>query len=80
MLEENSEHGFICPGTTNELQCYGYTGVQVLDSLGQNFTSITGEDHILRNSMILLGIAVAFKLNYCLMFMLKTMGRKAVGN
>merc|ERR1711871_176495 len=63
--------GYTCPGDTTGLACYGVTGTQVLDSLGQNYKSISGKDTLARDLGINLGLAFFFKISYMLIMIAK---------
>jgi len=68
------EDGFTCPDMLSQQGCYGATGKQVLESIGQQFKLITSDpDTLSRDFAYILGIGAFFKFSYILVFMLKTM-------
>ena len=55
--------GYSCPGSDDStLACYGYTGKQVLDSLGVTYKSFSSDDNVLRDAMYILAIAMFYKI------------------
>ena len=46
----------------NSLACYGYTGAQVLDSVGVTYRSIKSKDTYVEDMLIILAIGVFFKI------------------
>ncbi|KAK3284935.1 hypothetical protein CYMTET_7438 [Cymbomonas tetramitiformis] len=69
-LDANDPRGYSCTDSTT--WCYGYTGKQVLDSLGQTYKTISSEDHTVRDFSLLLAIGAFFKLQYLVIFVQKS--------
>eukprot|EP00911_Craspedida_sp_UC1_P000857 UC1_evm1s651 len=63
--------GWGCAWNPVTRPCMGQQGWQVLDTLKITFSSITSENHVFVDCMIILGIAAAFKLLYVFMFIYK---------
>jgi len=58
-----SASGFSCPG--NPVACFGYTGDQVLDTLGKSIAAnVQSESELFADCMCIFAIAAAFKLFY----------------
>lgn len=53
-------------GAYNPLQCYGYQGWQILDSLSMNYDSISSWNHVSRNFGIIIAIAITMWCMYCI--------------
>jgi len=70
------ESPYYCPDLPN-FACLGHTGDQVLASLGQNYKVISDEDQLVKDSFILLAIAVGFKLLFMVDFTFKTKEMRA---
>jgi hypothetical protein len=70
---EIKEPGWTCAknegGTYSVHQCYGYSGNQVLDSLGENYDVVSSEDHVARNFGAVIGIGLGFQLFYNILCM-----------
>ena len=62
---------FWCPAdATGGLQCYGRTGVEILDSIHANFPAFESDVNVLLDQMILLAIALFFKACYAIRLLL----------
>jgi len=65
-----SDSGFSCPG--DPVACFGYTGDQVLDTLGKSIANnVQVESELFSDCMCILAIAAAFKLFYYIVAILK---------
>lgn len=60
-------NGWFCPDPRQQVECWGVTGDQVIDSLGQLYKSMEPTDHVARNLLISLGIALGLKLLHILL-------------
>eukprot|EP00293_Proteomonas_sulcata_P015920 CAMPEP_0184298722 /NCGR_PEP_ID=MMETSP1049-20130417/9474_1 /TAXON_ID=77928 /ORGANISM="Proteomonas sulcata, Strain CCMP704" /LENGTH=616 /DNA_ID=CAMNT_0026608939 /DNA_START=77 /DNA_END=1927 /DNA_ORIENTATION=+ len=67
--------GYVCQGL-DELLCYGYTGSQVLDTLGNSYQSLGSDTDVFIECLCMLGVAAFFKLNFFLVFWIKTTSMK----
>mmetsp|Transcript_19713 Transcript_19713/g.49424 ORF Transcript_19713/g.49424 Transcript_19713/m.49424 type:complete len:298 (+) Transcript_19713:1-894(+) len=74
---DSSAKGFTC-GADRKLQCYGVTGTQVLDSIGDNYKSIESKDNVSMDCMIMLIIGGVFMIAYFVVLQIKTTKAKAV--
>lgn len=61
--------GFTCPGDPTQQQCYGYSGLQVLETLHEDFRVIEAKDNLAMDFAVCLAIALFFKLQYFGMLM-----------
>jgi len=68
---EPNATGWECPGL-DPLLCLGYTGKQVLDSMGKQYESLSSEDTVLVDSLILVGISCFFKICTVVTFFMRT--------
>jgi hypothetical protein len=57
-VEDDSAKGYTCE-SDNKFQCYGVTGKQVLDSIGNNYKSVSSTDTVALDCGILLAIGGA---------------------
>ena len=51
--------------------CYGRTGEQVLDSMGLNFHSLSSKDTLTEDCLVMVAIALVFKLAYVAVLLIK---------
>ena len=58
--------GWTC-GESNKLQCMGREGIQVLDSMGANYKSLTSENNVAKDISICLLITAVCKVGYILL-------------
>ena len=58
--------GFKCSPDVPLLACNGRTGDQVLDSIGQNYKSITSDDKVLEHLLYIIIIGIVFKVAFAL--------------
>lgn len=70
VVDPNDPREYYCTDSTT--WCYGYTGKQVLDSLGQTYKTMSSENQVLRDSLLLLAIGSFFKLQYLIIFVKKS--------
>jgi len=68
--------GFYCPADPTGLSCYGREGVTVLNSLKVNYRSISTTDTFEESMLIILAIALYFKLSFAVMLLATTRGGK----
>eukprot|EP00965_Chrysotila_dentata_P118892 3931538-Pleurochrysis_carterae.AAC.1 len=57
----SSPNGFYCPADNSALACFGKTGDQILESANSNYESITSDDERLVDLVVMLAIALVFK-------------------
>ena len=62
----------MCDEGTNDLYCGGRTGKQVLQTLHTNFPIATHKDNYGRNLLIVVIIALTFKVTYFALFYRRT--------
>merc|ERR1711871_1745988 len=62
---------YSCPDLGPLYTCYGYHGTDVLDTIGTTYRSISSENNTVRNVIIIIAIAVAFKLQYVALVFMK---------
>ena len=72
--------GFTCPDITAQQGCFGYTGPQVLESIGQNFDVVTSENTLQQDFLILAAIGIICKISYMTLLMLRLRKSSAVSN
>ena len=68
--------GFKCDPNVPMLACNGYTGDQVLDSIGQNYKSIGSENNVFRDTMFIVIIGIVFKLQFLVFMVMKLKSAK----
>jgi ABC-type multidrug transport system ATPase subunit len=76
-IDASDSRGFTC-GADNILQCYGRTGKQVLDSLGDNYQSISSANNVGKDVGIMLAIGAVFMLMHIYLLTKKTKAVKLV--
>ena len=59
--------GWYCPDPTKQVDCWGISGDQVIDSLGQLYKTLEPTDHVARNLIISVAIGAGFKLLHMLL-------------
>lgn len=71
--------GYACPlEGVDDRVCYGYTGRQVLDSIGATYKSISSEDTVGMDCLYILIIGLVFKLSAVLLLQLKSLDTKEI--
>lgn len=68
---EDADGVYSCPDLGPLYTCYGYHGTDVLDTIGTTYRSISSENNTVRNVIIIIAIAVAFKLQYVALVFMK---------
>jgi len=66
----NPNATFYCPNTT-AITCFGYSGSQILDSVGVNYTAFSSENLFARNVGIVIAVGASFRLFYLLWMVAK---------
>lgn len=64
LTHDGDSIGWKCDSDIELSQCYGYTGTQVLDTLGGNYEAVSSENNVLRNFGIIIAIAFVFQLQF----------------
>lgn len=64
--------GWACDWSPSVRPCLGHTGEQVLDSMGITFSTMSSEDSVLFDALIILCLGAAFKLLYIGLFVYKS--------
>ena len=69
--------GYTCD-SDDKFQCYGVTGTQVLDSIGNNYKSISSDNNVAMDCGIMLAIGGVFMIAYIVLLQIKTTSVKLV--
>lgn len=64
--------GWSCGANTTPQSCYGRTGTQILDSLGENYDVVSSENHLLMNFGVVISIGLAFQAIYMILASMKS--------
>ena len=64
LTHDGDADGWYCDSDIDLSQCYGYTGTQVLETLGGNYDAVSPDDYVLRNFGIIIAIAFVFQLQF----------------
>eukprot|EP00930_Biecheleria_cincta_P073146 TRINITY_DN60466_c0_g1_i1.p1 TRINITY_DN60466_c0_g1~~TRINITY_DN60466_c0_g1_i1.p1 ORF type:complete len:660 (+),score=105.20 TRINITY_DN60466_c0_g1_i1:27-1982(+) len=75
---EPSNGSYMCPGLANRMNCLGYTGKQVLESMHMMFSVVTPEDNTLRNISIIVGFCLAAKVGYAAVFIARCSASRTI--
>ena len=78
-VPDDSPKGFSCPemSDSSRATCYGYAGVDVLETIGETYKSITSKNTVARDVAIIVLIALVFKLQYIALLFIKTKASRA---
>eukprot|EP00937_MAST-01D_sp_MAST-1D-sp2_P001512 g1512.t1 len=63
--------GFTCGPGVPQQNCFGYTGAQVLESIGKNFQVVEAKNNLAMDFGIVAAIGIFFKVQYMVVLMLK---------
>mmetsp|Transcript_16122 Transcript_16122/g.22265 ORF Transcript_16122/g.22265 Transcript_16122/m.22265 type:complete len:621 (+) Transcript_16122:56-1918(+) len=67
---DDSQAGYSCPDIVDDW-CFGRTGYQVLDSMGRTYESLSSDDNVLRDVLIMLAIGAFYKIQYIVLLLVK---------
>merc|ERR1719247_3097716 len=76
--DASASRGYACPNDPAYRQCYGYTGMQVLDSFHALFATVSSEDNVVADALMCLAISGAWKLIFMAIAFSKCRGGIAV--
>ena len=72
-----TEHAnYCCPNAKDLRECYGYKGIEVLDSLSVTYPALSHEDTVTKDILTITLMALVFKLMFVSLASLKCKGAK----
>ena len=77
IADPSDPRGYSCDQSSS-LGCYGFYGTQVLDSVGETYKSISSDDHLTEDFLIIIAIGLFFKLGGIFMIVSDCMSSSSI--